>query len=143
MSISENQKTLVTNTFALIVDDADAFADQFYDRLFAIQPQYRALFRGDMKSQGTKLMQTVRLAVHSLDRLAEIVPAVKALGARHVMYGVRNEDYATVGQALLETLDQNLGDAFTDEVREAWTAVYVVLSQTAISGAEEFLATPA
>jgi hemoglobin-like flavoprotein len=37
--------------------------------------------------------------------------------------------YATVGAALLKTLGQGLGDAFTDEVKQAWTEVYSVMAE--------------
>jgi hemoglobin-like flavoprotein len=55
---------------------------------------------------------------------------VKAFGRRHVTYGVRPEHYYTVGAALLWTLEQRLGAAFTPAVREAWVAAYGVLANT-------------
>ena len=45
--------------------------------------------------------------------------------------------YATVGGALLLTLEQGLGDAFTPEVHEAWTAVYGLISRTMIEASNE------
>jgi hemoglobin-like flavoprotein len=35
-----------------------------------------------------------------------------------------------VGGALLLTLSQGLGDAFTDEVREAWSTAYGLMAST-------------
>ena len=49
---------------------------------------------------------------------------LRALGRRHVGYGVRDSHYATVGEALLWTLEQGLGDAFTPDVRAAWAETY-------------------
>jgi len=49
---------------------------------------------------------------------------------------VRTEHYATVGSALLWTLEQGLGEQFTPEVREAWTAAYGLLAQVMQQGAE-------
>ena len=45
-------------------------------------------------------------------------------------YGVRDSHYDTVGRALLWTLEQGLGDAFTPDVKAAWTVVYGVLATT-------------
>jgi hemoglobin-like flavoprotein len=90
-----------------------------------------------MDEQGRKLMQMLTVAVRGLDRLDELVPAVRALGERHVRYGVRDEHYATVGSALLWTLELGLDEAFTPEVREAWAAVYTVLADTMKQGAAE------
>ncbi len=86
------------------------------------------LFRGDMKAQGKKLMSMIGAAVKGLDDLGALVPAVEALGRRHVGYGVRDEHYDTVGGALLATLEKGLGPAFTPEVRAAWTETYVTLA---------------
>jgi hemoglobin-like flavoprotein len=59
-----------------------------------------------------------------------IVPAVQDMGRRHVTYGVKDEDYDTVGEALLWTLQQGLGDGFTPEVKEAWIDTYTLVSST-------------
>ena len=65
----------------------------------------------------------------------QIVPAVRALGARHVGYGVRAEHYAVVGTALLWTLEQGLGAAFTPAVRDAWAAAYRALAGVMVDAA--------
>lgn len=127
--MTPEQKTLVQSTWELVLPIADQAAVLFYDRLFALDPELRPLFsRGDMAEQRRKLMQMITVAVRGLDRLDELVPAVQALGRRHVGYHVRDRDYATVGQALLWTLEQGLGPAFTSEVREAWTLTYGTLA---------------
>jgi hemoglobin-like flavoprotein len=70
------------------------------------------------------------VVVNGLSRPQQILGAVAELGRRHLMYGVRPEHYATVGAALLWTLQTGLGNAFTAEVREAWTCAYLFLSST-------------
>jgi len=73
-------------------------------------------------------MQMLGLAVNSLDRMEQLLPVVRSLGTRHVVYGVRDKDYDTVGQALLWTLRKGLGEAFTPDVEAAWTNVYATLA---------------
>lgn len=82
-------------------------------------------------------MATLNLAVASLTKLETILPAVQDLGRRHVDYGVPDESYQTVGEALLWTLDKGLGEAFTDDVKEAWTITYVTLSTVMLDAAHE------
>lgn len=140
MTISEKQIQLVQNSFQQVVPIAETAAGLFYQRLFETMPEASSLFRNtDIKEQGKKLMQMLGIAVAGLTKLESIVPAVKALGVRHVRYGVRDEHYQAVGEALLWTLGQGLGDAFTEEVEEAWAVVYAVLAETAIAGAHEAL----
>ena len=133
--MTTNEKALVKETFAKVVPIAETAAGLFYGRLFEMDPSLRPLFRTDIREQGRKLMQMIGYCVGQLDALDELVPAVKELGRKHAGYGVEEEDYETVGGALLWTLEQGLGAAFTAEVRAAWTAVYELLAATMLEGA--------
>src|SRR4051794_18572136 len=97
MSISNTDKLLVQHTFSKLVPHAEAVAETFYNRLFEINPELRPLFKSDLKEQSRKLMQTLSVAVSALNNLADVVPAIQALGSRHVSYGVKAADYDTVG----------------------------------------------
>ena len=88
------------------------------------------MFKGDMPNQRRKLVQMLTAAVKGLDRLDQLVPVVQDLGRRHAGYGVEDQHYDTVGAALLWTLDRCLGRAFTPDLEDAWTTVYVVLATT-------------
>lgn len=137
MTLSSEQKQLVQATFANVAPIADTAATLFYDRLFELDPSTRQMFKHDMAAQRKNLMQMISVAVASLDRLDDIVPAVKALGKRHIQYGVTTDHYQTVGAALLWALEQGLGADFTPEVKEAWAAVYGLLATVALQGAAE------
>lgn len=128
--MTPEQIALVRSSFASVVPIKETAADLFYGRLFELDPSLKPLFKGDMKEQGLKLMAMIGTAVGGLDRLDSIVPAVQALGRRHIGYGVKTEHYDTVGSALLWTLEQGLGAAFTPEVKSAWTSAYGVLAGT-------------
>jgi hemoglobin-like flavoprotein len=136
--VTPEQIAVIRTSFAGVAPIAEDAAALFYARLFELDPQLRPLFRGDLKAQGRALMGMLKVVVEGLDRLDQLVPAVQALGRRHAGYGVRDEHYATVGAALLWTLEQGLGDAFTPETRKAWAIAYGVLATTmqhAASGA--------
>lgn len=124
------QINLVRASLAKIEPVAEGAAVLFYARLFEIAPDLQRLFKGDIREQGRKLMRMIGAAVRSLDRLEEIAPAARALGARHVAYGVKDHHYETVAKALLWTLERALGAEFTAETRAAWTAIYQLLAQT-------------
>ena len=132
-----NEKNLVQGTFAQVAPIADVAAELFYGRLFEMDPSLKPMFRGDIKEQGRKLRQMLAFAVKGLDRLHEIVPAVREMGRRHAGYGVRDEHYDTVAGALLWTLEKGLGEAFTPEVKSAWVSVYTLLAGMMKSGAME------
>lgn len=116
---------------------APAAAALFYENLFAAAPALRPLFRTDLPTQGGRLMAMIGAAVAGLDDVPALVPALRQLGRRHAGYGVRDEHYDLVGAALLKTLSQGLGDAFTPAVREAWTGVYALVAATMKDAARE------
>lgn len=119
---------LVQNSFAQVVPILETAAELFYNKLFELDPSVRPLFSGDMKEQGNKLMTMIGVALNGLNNLEAIVPAIENLGARHAGYGVKDEHYDTVAAALLWTLATGLGEAFTEEVKEAWTETYLLLA---------------
>lgn len=127
---------LVQDSWAKCVLIADKAAELFYGKLFELDPALKPLFTSDIVEQGKKLMM-INTAVNGLSRLDQIVPAVQAMGKRHVGYGVKDSHYDTAGASLLWTLDQGLGDDFTPEVEAAWTKTYALLSTTMKDAAAE------
>jgi hemoglobin-like flavoprotein len=135
--MTPQQKELVRSTWIRVVPVSEQVAELFYGRLFELNPALRPLFKGDMKQQGAKLMKTIGLAVSTLDNLDPMIDTLKELGARHAVYGVKEEDYDTVAAALLWTLEKGLGDHFTAEANNAWAVVYGALAEVMKAGATE------
>ena len=127
---------LVQKSFAQVLPAAAATADQFYARLFELEPAVRKMFPQDMTLQKQKFMSMLSTAVDSLDRLDDLVPTIQALGVRHATYGVTVEQYDMVRDALLWALQKTLGETFTPEVKAAWIAVFTLLANTMQQAAE-------
>ncbi len=127
----------VRQSFAQVEPIADQTAALFYNRLFEIDPSTKPLFKGDMVEQGRKLMSVLKTAVASLDKLDQLIPAVKVMGQRHHDYGVQLKQYESVGEALLWALKQNLKGAFTAESEQAWAKTYGLLAEIMMKGAQE------
>ncbi len=141
-SLSPAEIALIQANWAAVAPIADQAAALFYARLFEIAPEVRPLFKTDTETQGRKLMQALALVVNGLTRLEGILPAVEDLGRRHTAYGVQDAHYAHVGAALLWTLEQGLGPAFTPAARDAWTAAYALIADTMKAAAAAALPTP-
>ncbi|WP_426958474.1 globin family protein [Muricoccus radiodurans] len=134
--MTPEQITLVQESFRNVFPIRDVAAKLFYDRLFETDPSTRPLFTStDLTEQGRKLMATIGFVVTGLTRPETILPAAQSLARRHVGYGVTEAQYGTVGAALLWTLGQGLGEAFTPEVESAWAAAYTLLSNVMIEAA--------
>ena len=135
--MTPEQIELVSSTWKQVLPISEKAAELFYGKLFELDPEVKPLFKGDMVEQGKKLMQMINTAVNNISDVEKIIPALQDLGKRHVDYGVTEEHYTTVANALLWTLEQGLGDAFTEEVKAAWTETYMTLAKVMIDAANE------
>lgn len=137
--MTPRQVALIKESFASIAHLEAEVAAIFYGKLFEMDPSLRELFKGDMVEQGQKLMKVLGVVVTNAGRIDSVIPTVRGLGKRHVIYGVREEHYPVVGSALLATLEAGLGEKFTPEVREAWTRVYATLATVMIDAGKVHL----
>ncbi len=128
--MTAEQIELVQRTWRSILPVGDTAAELFYGKLFSLDPALKALFKNDMKDQGRNLTAMMSVAVGALSRPERITVAVRELGRRHVAYGVKPRHYEVVATALLWMLEKSLGEAFTPEVRDAWSSTYAFLADT-------------
>jgi len=126
----------IEKSFLSVKPIAQEAGRMFYERLFKLDPSLRPMF-DDVENQARKLMQMIASAVALLRKPDELFPIVEELGRRHVRYGVADSHYQTVGAALIWTLEQGLGDAFTPEVRDAWVAMYDAVTWVMRHGARK------
>jgi hemoglobin-like flavoprotein len=133
--MTPEHKKLVKDSWEKVLPIKETAAELFYARLFESYPELRPLFKGDMKEQGRKLMAMLNTAVNSLDNIEALIEPLKQSGKAHAGYGVKAEDYQKVGDSFLWTLEKGLGDAFTPDVKEAWTVVYTTVAGVMIEGA--------
>jgi hemoglobin-like flavoprotein len=136
--MTPDQIRLITQSWNSVAAMADAAIEQFYNRLFEIDPPTRALFRAtNMPEQRKKVIEALSLALQSLDNLDALVPTLEDLGRRHQRYGVTAVHYESVGKALLWTLQRGLGAAWTPAMAAAWTELYRRLSEVMVRAADE------
>ena len=135
--MTPDQITLVKESWVKVLPISETAAELFYGKLFELDPGVRSMFKGDMKEQGRKLMAILNTADNALDKLETIVPAIQEMGKRHVTYGVKDEHYETVGEALIWTLEAGLKDDFTKDTKTAWITVYTLVADTMKAAALE------
>jgi hemoglobin-like flavoprotein len=131
---------IVQQTWAKVSGDLTALGEVFYTNLFAMYPDLANTFYKNvpMKIQAIRLMHMIDTCVELLEKPAfMLLDELLKLGHRHALYGVRAVHYPWVGNALIATLKQLLGDAFTDEVCMAWTRIYGVIVDTMLRGGED------
>lgn len=140
--LTDADKRDIVRSWRLVVPIAETAAELFYKRLFELKPEYVDLFPADMSGQRRKLVTMLSFIVKSLDWMQEdweeeidpeddLALVVLAMGRRHSsLYKIPDESYDHVGAALIWTLEQGLGDAFTPDLRDSWTRLYHLLATT-------------
>lgn len=122
--MDHHTRQLVQSTWTRINSDQKRAADIFYSRLFELDPSIQYLFRGDLEAQKQRLMGMFNIAVRGLDKLDDMLPALRDLGARHSGYNVLPEHYDTMGKALVLMVSEILGEDASDEIEAAWASAY-------------------
>jgi len=74
----------------------------------------------------------VSMIVGRLHEIDAVTGDIREMGKRHVNYGVKPAHYKAVGDSLLWTLKQGLGQDWNAELREAWASCYQLVADTMI-----------
>ena len=143
MRLEPAEIRIVKQTYAMVNCVVTTASKLFYERLFELAPELRGLFKGDLRSQGFKLMATLKFMVDALDNPVMMASLTQRLGQQHSMFGVTEEYYDVFGQALLWMLQQTLGRSFTPEVRDAWANAYTLWTDMMKEAAKESVVTRA
>ena len=123
------------HSFGTMVPKKDQIAETFYRRLFEVAPGVRPLFKGSIEEQGQKLVMALKQIVMSLKSPKELTDFLTNLSQRHVGYGAVAAHYPVVGEVLLATFAEVMGDDFTPELKELWATAYGAVSDAMISAA--------
>ena len=91
----------------------------------------------DIEDQAKKLTDMLGVLISMLERPLGLDMELRAMGARHAGYGVKDEHYGIVAAALLAMLAEVLGAAFTPQVKDAWVVLYNEVEVTMKRGAAE------
>lgn len=132
--MTPEQIAVVKTSWEQLRPVSEQTAFHFYTRLFEQHPQLHGLFRTDTREQGHKLMAMLDTAVAALDDFAALEADIRALGARHVDYGVTDTHYVLFQDGLLWALSQGLGAAYTPDVEAAWRTLFGRISAAMRTG---------
>jgi hemoglobin-like flavoprotein len=115
---------VIRASLPMIRQHLDPASEAFYVNLFAIAPELRALFPLDMADQGMRFMSTLVTMANLLDDPDGFAAGIDWLVAVHARAGVRAAHFKPMGHALLVTLGEAMGPAFTRELQRSWRAAY-------------------
>jgi Hemoglobin-like flavoprotein len=134
--MTQHQINLIRSSWAKVsAIDPVVVGNLFYGKIFEIAPGARDMFKDPISEQSKKVFAMLNYVISKLDRLGDIIGEVEKLARRHATYGVKEEHYTVVGDALLWTLEQGLSNDWNEELKQAWAECYSTLATAMINAA--------
>lgn len=133
--LDNNTIKIIKSTVPALREHGIEITKTFYKNMFEQNPEVAPMFNMDRQKSGEQpkaLAMTVLAAAENIDKLENLMPAVKNIGERHCDTGVREEHYPIVGKHLLGAIKEVLKDDATDEVIDAWSKAYQVIAKVFI-----------
>lgn len=124
MTLTAKEIKLVQDSWQLITPVSRKMGEEFYARLFEKHPEMKPMFKSDPKDQAMKLMFMLSYLVHRLDSIDELRAEISKLSTRHKNYGTLDAHYKPLGEVLMWSLKDNLGERWTPETETAWNKTY-------------------
>jgi NAD(P)H-flavin reductase/hemoglobin-like flavoprotein len=124
-------------SWVLVAGYGDEVPFYFYSTLFLAHPETRQMFPTNMAGQRDRLVTALGHIVSNVDQVDQLVGFLQGLGADHRKFAVRAEHYPAVGEALVATLRHFLGDQWTEDLANDWTAAYGLIAQVMTDAAKE------
>ena len=133
-----NPKQLIEDNLAIVVQTAPDVVGRFYAKLFERHPELHRLFgRRSQPEQEKMLTEAILAVVGHMEDADWLRGVLRPLGAKHVAYGVTEAMYPLVANALVDTLREVSGTAWSPEVERAWSGALGAVAGEMIAGARE------
>jgi nitric oxide dioxygenase len=98
MAVDVAQIRLVRESLPSIREHRVPVSMNFYNNLFALAPELRALFRSDIAGQGMRFMTTLATIADLLDAPDELSDEIDDLAKAHAGLGVKAADFAPMAR---------------------------------------------
>lgn len=125
---------ILEGTFKVIKPNLEALVKQFYVEFFRRYPRMESLFGNiELEVQERKLISAIQQILANLRNPKALVGALRRLGVKHEVYGVKPENYAAFASTLLEVLKEFVGDMWTPKVHDAWSGAIETIAATMLT----------
>lgn len=140
MSLSQETITAIKETIPLINQEAENVTTRMYEILFSKYPETKPLFANAQSDQHKKLAGAIAAFAGNIDNLGALGNAVEKMAQTHVTTNVKPIHYPMVADALITAMGDVLGEAFTQERKNAWVEAYTFLAGILMQREQELYA---
>ncbi|WP_430612477.1 NO-inducible flavohemoprotein [Flavobacterium sp. JP2137] len=133
--LQDSHKKIILSTVPLLRTDGIVLTKYFYNRMFTHHPELKNIFNTSNQQndkQQTALAMAVLAYAENIANPGVLMPVVDMIGHKHSSLNIQPEQYAIVGEHLIASIQEVLGDLATTEVVEAWQLAYQALADLMI-----------
>ena len=124
----------VKQSYARLTATERQLSAGFYERMFAAAPNLRRLFPANLTVLQGHFEAALALVIHNLNEVDTLKGALRDLGAQHVHWGARPEDYLTARDALVGAIG-SLSPDWSPVLEAHWRAAVTAIIVPLIEGA--------
>ena len=124
----------VTRSYARLAATERQLSGRFYERMFAASPGLRRLFPENLSVLQGHFEAALALVIRNLDDMDALKEPLRDLGAQHVHWGARPEDYLTAREALVGAI-ASLSPDWNAALEQHWRAAITAIVVPMIEGA--------
>ena len=138
--LTEHTISIVKSTAPILEEHGEALTRHFYKRMFEKNPEVAPFFNRANQTQGTQqkaLAAAICAYAANIDNLEVLGGAVELIAQKHASLQIKPEQYPIVGENLLASIREVLGEGATDEVIQAWAEAYGFLANILIGREKE------
>ena len=129
MKLTPEQLDLIRESLRWLRPEVDRVAGEFYEDLFRRDPKMRDMFRPDITGQGMKFMSAINVVVDNMDDPEALDREIDLLASGHAGLPIKEMDYHTMEEALIDTFRYAMGERFTRNIQLAWRSAFQQIAQ--------------
>ncbi|KSU65733.1 globin domain-containing protein [Arthrobacter sp. NIO-1057] len=136
--LSTKSFPVIEATLPIIAERISSITPNFYNRLFTAHPELLdGIFSRSNQKNGTQqqaLAGSIAVFATYLVKYPNTTPEtmLARVAHKHTSLGVVEEQYPIVYKHLFDAIAEDLGDALTPEIAEAWTEVYWLMAHALV-----------
>lgn len=132
-----NEKTIkiVKSTAPILQEHGETLTRHFYKRMFSHNPEVAPFFNPTNQTAGKQqraLAGAIAAYAANIDNLEVLGDAVELIAQKHASLMIKPEHYPIVGENLLASIREVLGEGATDDIINAWAEAYGFLADILI-----------
>jgi nitric oxide dioxygenase len=133
--LSQQTIDIVKSTAPILNEHGETLTKHFYKRMFSHNPEVAPFFNPANQAGGTQqraLAAAICAYAANIDNLEVLGGAVELIAHKHASLMIKPEHYPIVGENLLASIREVLGEGATDDVINAWGEAYGFLADILI-----------